>query len=74
MIHMSLCQCKANIIYAVKELMGLMQHVSIQHVSRIANAVADGLAKYAWFLNDLTVWWDFVPHPVSQIVGWESML
>ncbi|CAI9786406.1 unnamed protein product [Fraxinus pennsylvanica] len=50
-----------NIIADVKQLLSRFKEVQIQHVNRMGNSVAHALARNAWNVADISVWWDHLP-------------
>ncbi|CAI9767957.1 unnamed protein product [Fraxinus pennsylvanica] len=50
-----------NIIADVKQLLSRFQEIQIQHVNRMGNSVAHALARNAWNVADISVWWDHLP-------------
>ncbi|XP_042954614.1 uncharacterized protein LOC122291030 [Carya illinoinensis] len=63
-----------NLIYSILSLSKQLPKVTFQHAGRVHNAAADGLAKLARFVEDLTVWWESIPECISQIVWHEASL
>ncbi|XP_042944649.1 uncharacterized protein LOC122278535 [Carya illinoinensis] len=63
-----------NLIYSILSLSKQLPKVTFQHAGRVHNAAADGLAKLARFVEDLTVWWELIPECISQIVWHEASL
>ncbi|XP_042954609.1 uncharacterized protein LOC122291024 [Carya illinoinensis] len=63
-----------NLIYSILGLSKQLPKVIFQHVGREHNAAADGLAKMARFVEDLTIWWESIPECISQIVWHEASL
>ncbi|KAF5471637.1 hypothetical protein F2P56_008414 [Juglans regia] len=62
-----------NLIQDVKRLMQLFRNSSVQHVYRDGNGVAHTLARYAWNVDDVQMWWDAVPAFVTHALWFDQI-
>ncbi|KAG6620210.1 hypothetical protein I3842_Q075500 [Carya illinoinensis] len=61
----------------IKEIMTMLQRYpnwSIHHKGREANGVAHALARFAWTLDDICIWWNSIPDCISQAIWVDSNL
>lgn len=63
-----------NIIKDVKKLMRKFPNCSIQHVRRICNGAAHRLARFAWNVEDIIVWWESFPDFIHQVIWTDNQL
>ncbi|XP_042950614.1 uncharacterized protein LOC122282698 [Carya illinoinensis] len=63
-----------GLIQEVKSLLQRYPNWSIQHKGREANGVAHCLARFAWNLDDICIWWNSVPDCISQAIWVDSSL
>ncbi|KAF5470862.1 hypothetical protein F2P56_011350 [Juglans regia] len=61
-----------NLINEAKNLMRHFPEVQVQHVNRIGNGVAHSLARYAWNVVDINIWWDQIPSFVSHALWFDT--
>ncbi|KAF5464524.1 hypothetical protein F2P56_014597 [Juglans regia] len=57
-----------NLIKEAESLMQHFQEIDIKHVNRIGNEVAHRLARYAWNVVDIHMWWENVPTFVDHAI------
>ncbi|XP_042962515.1 uncharacterized protein LOC122296787 [Carya illinoinensis] len=58
----------SSLIQEIKTLLSTLPNWSIQHRGRESNGVAHALAKFAWHLDDIALWWDSIPESISQAI------
>ncbi|XP_042980029.1 uncharacterized protein LOC122310214 [Carya illinoinensis] len=56
----------AFILQDIRRLMVGFKEVKVVHVNRLGNLVAHRLARHAWLIEDICMWWDYCPSFVSQ--------
>ncbi|XP_035551132.1 uncharacterized protein LOC118349700 [Juglans regia] len=61
-----------NMIKGIQDLMKLFHQCSIQHVGSISNAGAQKLAKYAWHIDDISVWECSFPESIEFVIWVEK--
>ncbi|KAF5463138.1 hypothetical protein F2P56_019077 [Juglans regia] len=61
-----------NVINDAKMLMGRFQEVRVQHVNRIGNGVAHSLARHAWNIVDINVWWEQIPSFIRNALWFDT--
>lgn len=45
-----------------------------QHVNRMGNEATHWLARHAWNVDHIVMWWDQVPQFISQVVWVENQM
>ncbi|KAF5455283.1 hypothetical protein F2P56_024878 [Juglans regia] len=50
-----------NLIMEAKSLLQHFQEVEVQYVHRMRNEVAHRLARYAWNVDNISMWWEHLP-------------
>lgn len=58
----------SNLTKGIQELMKRFPKCHIQHVGRLGNNAAHKLARNAWNVEDINVWWESYPDFLSQII------
>ncbi|KAF5470679.1 hypothetical protein F2P56_011176 [Juglans regia] len=61
-----------NLIKDAKELMRHFPELQVQHVYRDGNRVAHNLARFAWIIDDIIMWWDSVPGFVDHALWFDQ--
>ncbi|KAG2712768.1 hypothetical protein I3760_04G141500 [Carya illinoinensis] len=55
------------------EAIALLREVKVVHVNRLGNLVAHLLARHAWLIDDICMWWDYCPSFVSQTIWLDKL-
>ncbi|CAI9760756.1 unnamed protein product [Fraxinus pennsylvanica] len=63
-----------SIIADIRRLLFSFMDVTICHVSRLGNGVAHELARHAWEVESIQMWWEGFPDFISQTIWLESHL
>lgn len=63
-----------NLVMEIKQLMQRFPHCFIQHNACLGNGAAHGMAKFAWNIDDLIIWWDSYPNCIAQVIWSDFML
>ncbi|XP_042950087.1 uncharacterized protein LOC122282202 [Carya illinoinensis] len=63
----------AFILQDIRRLMVGFQEVKVVHVNRLGNLVAHCLARHAWLIDDICMWWDYCPSFVSQALWLDKL-
>ncbi|XP_042974784.1 uncharacterized protein LOC122306423 [Carya illinoinensis] len=63
----------AFILQDIRRLMAAFQEVKVVHVNHLGNQVAHLLARHAWLIDDICMWWDFCPSFVSQAIWLDQL-
>ncbi|XP_042944784.1 uncharacterized protein LOC122278665 [Carya illinoinensis] len=64
----------SSLIHEIKTLLSSFPAWSIQYRGRESNGVAHNLAKFAWHLDDIALWWDVIPECISHAIWVDSSL
>lgn len=56
-----------SLVLEIKELMQRFPRCSIHHYSRLGNQAAHCLARHAWSLDDMILWWHSVPSFIENV-------
>ncbi|XP_042958008.1 uncharacterized protein LOC122293496 [Carya illinoinensis] len=64
----------SSLIHEIKTLLSSFPAWSIQYRGRESNGVAHNLAKFAWHLDNIALWWDVIPECISQTIWVDSSL
>ncbi|XP_042985441.1 uncharacterized protein LOC122314103 [Carya illinoinensis] len=57
----------------IRRMLNGFQEVKVSHVNRLGNEAVHRLAKHAWNVLDIEMWWDFKPSFVSQAIWLDEM-
>ncbi|KAG2717700.1 hypothetical protein I3760_03G188300 [Carya illinoinensis] len=63
-----------NLIKETKMLMAWFKGCTIQHVGRLGNEAAHRLGKFAWHIEDISIWWNSCPDFVHQTVWVDKLV
>ncbi|XP_042974648.1 uncharacterized protein LOC122306281 [Carya illinoinensis] len=63
-----------NVIKDTKKLKNCFQSCEVRHVGRICNEAAHRLARFAWNVNDISLWWESFPNVIAQVLWNERHL
>lgn len=63
-----------NLVTKIKELMKALKSCKIQHIGHLGNEAAYRLARYAWHVDGLCLWWESFPAHISQLISSEKYL
>ncbi|KAF5445494.1 hypothetical protein F2P56_034541 [Juglans regia] len=61
-----------NLLKDVRDLMKHFNELHIKHVYREGNGVAHSLARFAWNVVDIQMWWDYVPAFVNHALWFDK--
>ncbi|XP_042973060.1 uncharacterized protein LOC122304862 [Carya illinoinensis] len=61
------------ILQDIRRLIDGFQEVKVVHVNRLGNLVAHRLARHAWLIDDICMWWDYCPSFVSQVIWLDKL-
>ncbi|XP_042942894.1 uncharacterized protein LOC122277073 [Carya illinoinensis] len=61
----------SNLVMEVKNLMSCFHEVLFEHVNRTCNGVAHVLARYAWNVCDVQMWWGSAPAFAGQALWFD---
>ncbi|CAI9761065.1 unnamed protein product [Fraxinus pennsylvanica] len=64
----------ASIIADIRHLLFAFLDVKISHVSRLGNGVAHKLARHAWEVESIQMWWEGFSNFISQAIWLDSRL
>ncbi|KAF5472125.1 hypothetical protein F2P56_008865 [Juglans regia] len=63
-----------NVIKDTKELMHCFQSCEVRHVGRNCNEAEYKLARHAWIVSDISLWWGSFPNVIAPIIWVESLI
>ncbi|XP_042983365.1 uncharacterized protein LOC122312778 [Carya illinoinensis] len=62
-----------NLFADINHLMMRFQEAQVIHVNRMGNGVAHSLARHAWNIEDINVWWDQIPSFVHHSLWFDNI-